>query len=198
MSGYIKEGEPMLDIAIGKELYKMLGYTTTCGSSALKTEFNFEPKDIIFNDSEKMVIVKWSDDSKTIVKCNEDTYDRRTGFLIAYFQKSSGLSKNKANKYLESIIENDDLKKEKLKNKKTKPTELPEPKGGYSDNSGDEDLVFSVLTFNNVERDEFDKYYWKFQCDGLTESEMDDKSMAAHKDWMIPRKDFVPYNNSGK
>lgn len=194
MSGYIKEGEPMLDIAISKELYMTFGYTTTCGSSALKTEFNFEPKDIIFNDTEKMVIVKWSDDSKTIVKCNEDTYDRRTGFLIAYFQKASGLSKNKSNKYLDEIIEKDDIKKEKLRFKA-----LPKPEKGYKDNTRENDLVFSINVYLK-EVDEDEPSDWTKGLDGLTPAEIHDlKSfLMIANEWLIPRKDFVPYNNSGK
>lgn len=51
-------------------------------------------------------VLFWEDGSKTIVKrCKNDKYDKRLGFLTAYFQKNSGLSKNKANKYLADLEE---------------------------------------------------------------------------------------------
>lgn len=58
--------------------------------------------------NENATILFWEDGTKTVVKRNpEDTYDKRIGFLIAYFQYTSGLSKNKANKYLDNLIEED-------------------------------------------------------------------------------------------
>lgn len=60
------------------------------------------PKKCISN--KKATILIWEDGTKTIVKCaEEDKYDREKAFLIAYFQKVCGLSKTKANKYLEKI-----------------------------------------------------------------------------------------------
>ncbi len=51
-------------------------------------------------------ILFWEDGSKTIVKrCKDDKYNKRLGFLTAYFQKHCGMSKNKANKYLASLEE---------------------------------------------------------------------------------------------
>ena len=51
-------------------------------------------------------ILFWKDGTKTIVKkSKDDKYDKRLGFLTAYFQKNCGMSKNKANKYLDSLIE---------------------------------------------------------------------------------------------
>ncbi len=62
------------------------------------------PKKYIINKG--ATILFWNDGTKTIVKkSKEDKYDKRIGFLTAYFQKNSGLSKNKANKYLDSLIE---------------------------------------------------------------------------------------------
>lgn len=63
------------------------------------------PKKAYFNKKKKTTVLLWEDNSKTIVKTHDEKYDRRTGFLIAYFQKNCGLSKNKSNKYLEKIIE---------------------------------------------------------------------------------------------
>lgn len=49
-------------------------------------------------------ILFWSDGDKTIVKkAEDDMQDPVKGFLWAYFQKQSGLSKTKANKYLREI-----------------------------------------------------------------------------------------------
>lgn len=49
-------------------------------------------------------ILFWSDGDKTIVKrAEDDSFDPVKGFLWAYFQKHSGLSKTKANKYLRDI-----------------------------------------------------------------------------------------------
>lgn len=49
-------------------------------------------------------ILFWSDGNKTVVKRSEDDIqDPVKGFLWAYFQKHSGLSKTKANKYLREI-----------------------------------------------------------------------------------------------
>lgn len=51
-------------------------------------------------------ILFWEDGSKTVVKrCEDDKYDKRLGFLIGYFQKNSGLSKTKANKFLRDLVE---------------------------------------------------------------------------------------------
>lgn len=62
------------------------------------------PQKYIINKS--AIILFWKDGTKTIIKRNkEDKHDKKLGFLIAFFQKHSGLSKNQANKYLDSLIE---------------------------------------------------------------------------------------------
>lgn len=44
------------------------------------------------------------EDDKTIVKLSkDDKFDKRLGFLTAYFQHHSKMSKTKANKYLDSL-----------------------------------------------------------------------------------------------
>ena len=66
------------------------------------------PKRYIINKG--ATILFWNDDEtdKTIVKrCKEDEFNKRLGFLTAYFQYHSGLSKTQANKYL-SELEVDD------------------------------------------------------------------------------------------
>lgn len=62
------------------------------------------PKRICFN--KKATILLWNDDTKTIVKCsNNDEQDPVLGFLYAYFEKHSHLSKTKARKYLDEVRE---------------------------------------------------------------------------------------------
>lgn len=66
-------------------------------------------------------ILIWNDDSKTIVKKTPgDVYDKRLGFLYAYFQKKSGLSRCQANRYIQNLV--DDTEKEETidKNEETK------------------------------------------------------------------------------
>lgn len=63
-------------------------------------------KYIIKND---ITILIWDDNSKTIIRRGkDDVHDKRLAFLTAYFQKHSGLSKNKANKYLDSLVDEDE------------------------------------------------------------------------------------------
>lgn len=62
------------------------------------------PKRVCFN--KKATILLWQDDTKTIVKCsNNDEQDPVLGFLYAYFEKHSHLSKTKARKYLDEVRE---------------------------------------------------------------------------------------------
>ena len=63
------------------------------------------PKKYIIN--ENATILFWNDGTKTIVrKSKDDEYNKKLSFLWAYFQKNCGLSKNKANKYLEDLVDN--------------------------------------------------------------------------------------------
>lgn len=64
--------------------------------------------DIKFNDKKETVTIlefnptnphKYTDNITT-VKCNDNEYDKRYGFLLAWFQRTSGMSKTQANKYL--------------------------------------------------------------------------------------------------
>ena len=60
------------------------------------------PKQYIINDG--ATILFWKDGTKTIVKRSKDEkFDKRLGFLTAYFQKHCGMSKTKANKFLDSL-----------------------------------------------------------------------------------------------
>ena len=60
------------------------------------------PKRYIINDG--AIVLFWNDGTKTIVKrAKDDTDDVVKGFLWAYFEKMSGMSKTQANKYLKDI-----------------------------------------------------------------------------------------------
>ena len=49
-------------------------------------------------------ILFWEDGTKTIVKCNQDDeFDAQKGYLMAYFEKWTGLSKHQIAKILEEI-----------------------------------------------------------------------------------------------
>lgn len=67
------------------------------------------PEKYIINKN--ATILFWGDESKTVIKRNiTDEYDKKLAFLIAYFQKHSGLSKTQANKYLNSLVDEDEIK----------------------------------------------------------------------------------------
>lgn len=67
------------------------------------------PKKYIINKNR--TILFWEDGTKTIVKrAPEDKYNKTLSFLWAYFQKTSGLSKTKANKYIQSLYDEEELK----------------------------------------------------------------------------------------
>ncbi len=69
------------------------------------------PKNVIFNDKKKATTLIF-DNKVAVVKCGkDDTYNRRIGFLEAYFQANCGMSKNKANKYLEEIVKDKEKSK---------------------------------------------------------------------------------------
>ena len=60
------------------------------------------PKRYIVNKD--AAILFWDDDTKTVVKrAKDDELDVEKAFLWAYFQKCSGLSRTKANKYLKEL-----------------------------------------------------------------------------------------------
>ena len=74
------------------------------------------PNRYIINDG--ATILFWSDGTKTIVKrSKEDEYNKILGFLWAYFQKTSGLSKSKANEYLKKLEDYADVENHKQLNK---------------------------------------------------------------------------------
>lgn len=67
------------------------------------------PKKYIINKG--ATILFWEDGTKTVVKrAKDDEYNKIMGFLWAYFQKTSGLSRTKANEYLRGLVDADNLK----------------------------------------------------------------------------------------
>lgn len=71
------------------------------------------PKKYIINKG--ATILFWNNGDKTVVKRGkDDEYNKVLGFLWAYFQHTSGLSKTQANKYLAGLIDEDDIKVKNL------------------------------------------------------------------------------------
>lgn len=67
------------------------------------------PKKYIINKG--ATVLFWEDGTKTVVKrAKDDEYNKIMGFLWAYFQKTSGLSRTKANEYLRGLVDSDELK----------------------------------------------------------------------------------------
>ena len=61
------------------------------------------PSKIIQNG--QATILFWGDGTKTIVKCsNDNKYNAEYGFLIAYFEKNSGMSKSQIQKYFKENL----------------------------------------------------------------------------------------------
>ena len=63
------------------------------------------PTSVFFNKKKKATTLLFNDEA-FVVKCDtKDTYNKRIGFLEAYFQAQSGMSKTQANKYLRKLVE---------------------------------------------------------------------------------------------
>lgn len=84
--------------------------------NATQLSGNIKPK-VMKNLPKKYIINKgatvlfWEDGTKTVVKrAKDDEYNKIMGFLWAYFQKTSGLSRTKANEYLRGLVDADELK----------------------------------------------------------------------------------------
>lgn len=85
-------------------IYYTLPIETTSYEPNTPKEENLPKRYIITKEA---TILFWSDDKKdkTIVKTSKgDKFDKRLGFLTAYFQKHSGLTKTQANKYLDNLV----------------------------------------------------------------------------------------------
>ena len=62
------------------------------------------PERYIINEGATILFWDKEGKKKTIVKrSKDDEFNKRLGFLIAYFQYHSGLSKTKANRYLDNL-----------------------------------------------------------------------------------------------
>lgn len=62
------------------------------------------PTKVQFNEKKGATTVLY-DDKVTVVKTTKgDKYDKTYGFLLAYFQHNSGLSKTQANKYIKKLV----------------------------------------------------------------------------------------------
>ena len=76
------------------------------------------PSKVFFNDKKKATTIMFGE-TATVVKCGKgDKYDRRIGFLEAYFQATCNMSKNKALKYLNEIVKDKEVKEEVTQEKK--------------------------------------------------------------------------------
>lgn len=64
----------------------------------------FPPKQIKADRKNGAFIVYWKNGSKTVLlKDKDDIWDNQKAFLIAYFQRESGLTKTQANKFLDNL-----------------------------------------------------------------------------------------------
>lgn len=96
-----------------------------CGVSSIWKELNKKnklkvsmPKKYIINHGATILI--WEDGEKTVVKrCEDDEFNKRLGFLTAFFQHYCGMSKNKANKFLAELeVENEEIETKETKKPK--------------------------------------------------------------------------------
>ncbi len=61
--------------------------------------------------SDPATIIFWGNGSKTLVKCTPgETFDPEKGFLMAFFQSYSGMTKTQTAKYLRKIIKENERK----------------------------------------------------------------------------------------
>lgn len=91
------------DASISNDLYDSIQYTLQSfwndkQKPQLKVYFNDKKKATTLIDGDKVVVVKTKKGEK---------YNRRIGFLEAYFELKSGMSKTQKNKYLEGVVEDE-------------------------------------------------------------------------------------------
>lgn len=83
------------------------------GAIAHRNSVERLPKKYIINKD--ATVLFWEDGTKTVVKrAKDDEYNKILGFLWAYFQKTSGLSKSKANEYLRNLVDAEELEAIKI------------------------------------------------------------------------------------
>lgn len=99
--------------------------TIDCGVPSIWRELNKKnktkvpmPKKYIINHGATVLI--WEDEEKTVVKrCEDDEFNKKLGFLTAFFQHYCGMSKNKANKFLAELeVEDEETEIKKAKKPK--------------------------------------------------------------------------------
>lgn len=125
----IKQTPQKLTVAITKpinnKIPKSYEIGMDCGVSDIFRELNKNektkvpmPKKYIINYG--AVVLIWNNGEKTIVKrCEDDEFNKKLGFLTAFFQHYSGMSKNKANKFLAELeVEDEEIKTTKAKHMK--------------------------------------------------------------------------------
>lgn len=102
---------------IDDELLKSFGIALGVDFSKNKVTVPM-PKKYIINKGATVLI--WDNGEKTIVKrCEDDEFNKRLGFLTAFFQHYCGMSKNKANKFLAELeVEDEEAKTTKAKHMK--------------------------------------------------------------------------------
>ena len=79
------------------------GIFDTVNNFALRTLNYNLPRKVVFNDKKKATTILYGDEATVVKACKGDKYDREKGFLMAFFQKQTGLSKTQAKKYLKEI-----------------------------------------------------------------------------------------------
>ena len=105
-------------VLINDEILKSCGITSGVDFSKNKATVPM-PKKYIINHGATVLI--WNDGEKTIVKrCEDDEFNKRLGFLTAFFQHYCGMSKNKANKFLAELEVEDEEKEQIEETKGTK------------------------------------------------------------------------------
>ena len=86
-----------------KVKYNYDATTKKCNPITTNSKLDPQPKKIIFNNP--ATIVFWNDGSKTVVKTMDtDTFDPERGYLQAYFEKTSGMTRTKCNKMLRGLV----------------------------------------------------------------------------------------------
>lgn len=72
--------------------------------ASLEIKYNTDPIPERYIINENATVLFWKDGTKTVVKrMKGDKHNARLAFLTAYFQKHSGMSKTKSNKYLDNL-----------------------------------------------------------------------------------------------
>jgi hypothetical protein len=66
------------------------------------------PDRVFFNDKKGATTILYGDEATVVKTTKGDKFDKKFGFLLAYFQKHSGLTKTQANKYLSKLVEEKD------------------------------------------------------------------------------------------